>query len=331
MTKDKQPTFLAELSKTMPPKKDANFLGSKTFGGLRSIDLSRHNVAMILREMGNPAQSGQLGFSTRTLVQANLPHSNPGKDQRTWFRQNGDFSLVIQSDVNVDPKTGTEKIIGIPYGTVPRLVLFYLCSEAIRTKSRQIGLGDSLGAFLTDLGLKSTGGKKGDITRFKNQIKRLVTAKIKFQYDGDNAEAAFNASIAKKHFFFWDQNPEQPSLFESNVVLDHDFYEEIIAAPVPLHLGVVHALKSSSFALDLYTWLTYRVSRLEKPIFIKWSDLELQVGADYSDTKNFSRRARQVLGEVKTLWPHLDYDDSKRGGFMLKPCTPSVPKKNLPK
>src|SRR5690606_38167298 len=116
------------------------------------------------------------------LVQANLPHSDPTKSPDVWVRRNGDFTLSIQSDVTVDPKTREKKLGGIPYGIIPRLILMYICSEAKRTQDRKISLGANLSGFLRELGMEPRGGKRGDITRFKNQLLRLVTAKIKFEY-----------------------------------------------------------------------------------------------------------------------------------------------------
>lgn len=318
------PSLLGQIEAQKPKKSEVTLLGRQQLFDLRPVDMARLHAGFEM-DGKNPVEAGHLGFATRPLVQANLPHSNPGKDMDVWVRRNGNFTLTIQSDISIDPKTGEKELIGIPFGNIPRLVLFYLCSEAVRTKSREISLGDNLSDFLHELGLQSTGGTRGDITRLKQQIKRLVTAKIKFQCTGEHAEAAINASIAKKHFFFWDKNPDQSSLFESKIVLDADFYNEIITAPVPINLGAVSALKSSSFGLDLYTWLTYRVNTLQSPVFIKWTDLQQQVGADYGNTKDFAKRARHVISEVKTVWGGLD-TESLHGGFLLKPCPPSIPK-----
>jgi hypothetical protein len=204
-------------------------------------------------------------------------------------------------------------------------VLIYLCSEAIRTKSRTISLGDNLTTFLTELGMKRQGGKRGDITRFKEQMRRLVSSRIKFQYKTDAHEAAFNATIVKKYFFFWDEkNPDQSSLFRSEITLDADFFEEIIKSKVPLHLKAVAALKNNALGLDLYMWLTYRLSRLNKPTFIKWSDLMQQVGSDYSKVNDFQKKAKSVLMEIQVLWKDFNFE-LRRGGFMIYPSGPHIP------
>jgi len=270
-----------------------------------------------------------VGFSTRAVVQANLPHSDPKTD--VWVRQNGDFTLSIQSDIEVDHKTGQTKQVGIPYGTIPRLVLIYICSEAIKSKKRTVSLGDNLTDFMREIGLKAQGGKRGDITRLKEQMKRLVSAKIKFQYRNEGGEGWFNGSIAKGYVSFWDEkNPDQHSLFQSHVVLDADFFEEIIGSKVPLDLRAVAALKNNALGLDLYMWMTYRLSRLEKPVFIKWSDLMLQVGSDYSRVNDFQKKAKAILEEIELLWKDFKLE-TRRGGFMLHPIGPHIPTNAKPK
>jgi hypothetical protein len=67
----------------------------------------------------------------------------------------------------------------------------------------------------------------------------------------------------------------------------------VIAAPVPVDMRALRALKRSPLALDLYAWATYRtftVSRTRKPAFITWSELAAQIGADYADPKDFRRK-----------------------------------------
>jgi hypothetical protein len=57
--------------------------------------------------------------------------------------------------------------IGLPYGSIPRLLLAWVTTEAVKTKSRELELGDSMSAFMAELGLKPTGGANGSITRLK--------------------------------------------------------------------------------------------------------------------------------------------------------------------
>lgn len=52
----------------------------------------------------------------------------------------------------------------IPYGANPRLVLAWLNTQAVKTRSPIIPVGDSAAEFLRMLGKESTGGKNGTLT-----------------------------------------------------------------------------------------------------------------------------------------------------------------------
>ena len=60
----------------------------------------------------------------------------------------------------------------LPFGNLPpRLILAWLCTEAVRTQSRVIILGTSMAKFLKTLGVYTTSGETQ--TRLRNQMKRL--------------------------------------------------------------------------------------------------------------------------------------------------------------
>ena len=58
--------------------------------------------------------------------------------------------------------------------------------------------------------------------------------------------------------------------WDSAIVLDHDLFNEILAAPVPIDMYVLRELRRSSVGLDLYLWLTYRLFRLDRPLRLSW-------------------------------------------------------------
>ena len=74
------------------------------------------------------------GFMMRLLALCALPRTNPGNRDR-YVRRNGPFSLVMIAGGEV-PK--------LPYGNIPRLLLAWVCTEAVRTQSRTLVLGRSL-------------------------------------------------------------------------------------------------------------------------------------------------------------------------------------------
>ena len=89
-----------------------------------------------------------LGFMARLLALCSLPRSNPG-NRLQYKRVNGPFTLYMTA-------SGGNKL---PYGNLPRLILAWVCSEAVRTQSRELVLGKSLSEFMRTLGVCSSGEK----------------------------------------------------------------------------------------------------------------------------------------------------------------------------
>lgn len=269
-------------------------------------------------------------FMARDLVQVTLPHSNPG-DVPVWGRTNGNLSLTIKPDWVLDPETRQTRCIGLPYGVIPRLLLFWITTEAVRKRDRKIILGDSLSGFMRQLDLMPTGGRRGNIGRLKNQMERLFRAKISFEVKHENGDRHgqqwVDMPVAPKGELWWNHKmPDQGSLFGSWIELGENFYDAITAAPVPVDLRALHALRKSPLALDLYAWSTYRTFRINqdgREQFIPWRGLMKQFGGDYSDVKGFKRKAKEALRKVQAVFPGLELDDVA-GGIVIHPGRTAV-------
>jgi hypothetical protein len=55
-------------------------------------------------------------------------------------------------------------------------------------------------------------------------------------------------------------------------------------------------------AIDLYVWLTYRMSYIREPTTVPWELLSLQTGAHYQEVRQFRRRALEAL-PVAAVYP----------------------------
>jgi len=113
------------------------------------------------------------------MVQCTLPHSDPG-DVEAFTRRDGNLVFGVRS--GYDHKA--QKRIGLPYGSISRLLLLWMTSEAVRTNNARLELGDVLNDFLRDVGLdpKTSWGKRGDVKRLKEQMLRLFTAETSFSH-----------------------------------------------------------------------------------------------------------------------------------------------------
>jgi hypothetical protein len=271
----------------------------------------------------DPRSAEEVTFMSSILVQATLPHSDPG-DVEAWGRSNGKADLYIQPGVEKN-ENGEYQKIGLPYGSYPRLLLVWMTSEVARTGRRRLNLGDSLSAFMRDLGLQVTGGEHGTIGRFQEQMRRLFASKIGMVWREPNHEKRRAALVADELDLWWDPaDPDQATLWESSVRLSQPFFEALRDRPVPADRRILRRIKQSSLAIDLYLWLTHRVTRLDEPLTLSWKQLHDQMGANYSRASNFGVKAREHLKEISVIWEELQYE-TPRGRLRVYPSPPSVP------
>jgi len=276
-------------------------------------------------------RAGMAGFMGRALVQATLPYREPDRNLPVWGRASGDMSLIIKPGYYHEKKTNQLESMGYPYGTIPRLLLAWLGTEAVRTKERQLVLGKSLSTFMDALGISShTGGKNGSITRVREMMKRLFASDMAIVHGGGSAPGADFAtrkfSIADETCLWWDpQAPEQAGLWQSTVTLSEKFFKEILEAPVPIDLRALKALRQSPMAIDLYCWLTYRNFSLRAPTTVPWEALKLQFGSGAAEDKKFRETVRRALLQVLEVYPAANVNPT-RAGLYLEPSKTSVPK-----
>ncbi|WP_052888125.1 replication protein RepA [Thermogemmatispora carboxidivorans] len=270
----------------------------------------------------------EAAFIARQLIQATLPHRNPG-DVPLWKRKNGNLTLGIQPGINIE----TGRSYGYPYGTIPRLLLFWITTEALRTKNPRLALGHSLASFMCQLGLSPStgGGKRGDAKRLRDQMERLFKAKISFHQTREEKErkggAWLDMQVAPEGVLWWDERqPEQNTLWGSWIELGKQFFDAITAAPVPVDMRALKALKNSPLALDLYSWATYtafRTKEIGQSRFVTWKLLHEQLGGDYANLKDFGRKTRAAFRKVQTVYPELGIE-FEPGGVRVLPCNPSM-------
>ena len=151
-----------------------------------------------------------LGFMARLLALCSLPRSNPGSQIR-YIRHNGPYTLAMTAGVNTR----------LPYGNLPRLLLAWVCTEAVRTQSRELVLGRSLYEFMRKLGMEDrSGGVHGERTRLRNQMTRLFGCSVTLLYENASGFARVSSFVADKHEFWWDtKRPDEPSLWENKIHL----------------------------------------------------------------------------------------------------------------
>lgn len=257
-------------------------------------------------ERESAIEAGTVGYMARAMVQATMPHKKTNDVQHV--RTNGNFTLTM---------TDTVGGIGLPYGSIPRLMLAWIGSEVIKTKERKVVLGDSMSAFMRELELVPTGGRWGSIARLKDQSKRLASCTIRGSSpDGYNFNNGKSTDIGTADFWWDTKTPEQLGIFKSTLELSEGFYSEILNHPIPVDMRALKMLKRSPLALDVYSWLTYRIYTLNagrRPsVLIPWKSLQMQFGAGYPMDTNQGLRdfKKQFIVQLKKVHI-LAYKDAK--------------------
>lgn len=257
-------------------------------------------------------EAGALGFMCRAMVQATLPHRRVAGNE--FVRVNGDYTLTLLAP----------SAVGLPYGSIPRLLLCWLTTEAVRTKTRELELGDSMSGFMRELGLVPTGGRWGSITRLKTQTSRLFCSTISAVYKDSTRLESLGYRLADRTVLWWDaKSPEQTSLWRSTVTLSQPFFDEVVAHPVPVDMRALKALKQSPLALDIYIWLCHRMSYLAKPTTIPWEGLSRQFGSNYAAIRDFRAHFIKALQQVLVVYPEADAMPTEHG-LALKPSLTHV-------
>lgn len=297
--------------------------------GVRKTQIEKIvDTACLLWEDPKPA-SNEMAFLSRILVQAFLPHKDP--KEMAWTRTNGDFSMSVKSGINIAKKK--PELYGVPYGSIPRLLMAYINTEALRNSKdtnnanpRMIHLGNSLSQFLEALSIQNTGGKRGGITSFKKQAEKLFHSEITIIQRGTHGIAERDIKISDGRFLFWDlKDPDQMALWESAIELSERFYQLLVNNPVPMDWRILKTIKQSPMALDLYMWLTHRMSYLDKPVKIRWETLQLQLGADIEQLKHFREQVRKHLKKIESMWQDLNIDSSHADYILLYPSQLLIP------
>ena len=260
-----------------------------------------------------------LGFMARLLTLCSLPRTNPG-DRHQYKRVNGPYTLIMTA-------TGDHKL---PYGTLPRLLMAWVSTEAVRTQSPVISLGDSLSEFMRTLGIYSSDGKA--YTRLHDQMDRLFNASVRLSYDDERQQVTrYVASlIVVRGEYWWD--PKRPITARYGIARSNSarsFSTRLSTIQFPLNMNALAALKPLRPGLDFYLWLVYRTFVLRAPLRLSWPMLYSQFGADPNKASdrvtvdNFRKDSLRELKKIKLAWPELNYATAK-GVLILYPSKPAI-------
>jgi hypothetical protein len=290
--------------------------------GALDFGVERQEVEAAVAYMAD--EEGGIGFLYSGWCQTALPHRRL-PDADGWQIESERTTLIVEPGMR--PGTAGKPVpIGVPYGSRARLILIFLQSEAIRTRSREIELGGSLRSWLTRLGIPQGGSS---IAMVRDQAERLSLCRLTFRVRAAGATGLLNQSIVDTALFLDGPEGGPPGKrrpqFTERVTLSAGFFEQLQKHPVPLEESAIKAVSNNSQALDAYAWLAYRLHSLTSPKPVPWRALMSQFGVGFGRLDNFRMRFLPNLKLALAIYPEARVEVADKG-LVLHPSRPPVTK-----
>lgn len=263
-------------------------------------------------------EDGSLGFAFSGWAQCALPHRRLDDDAR-WEIAGERVRLVVEPGLRPTSDDGPMEHVGVPYGSVARLILLFLQTEALRKRTREVELGGSLRQWLTKIGA-SIGGSNARAVR--DQAERISRCRLTFHIQGSGKIGLVNQSIVDRALFI-ENDSRQGRLSLETAKLSEGFFEQLMKHPVPIEEAAIKAISNNPAALDAYLWLAYRLHVLSGDKLITWKALKSQFGTGYKELFHFKPRFTQALALATAVYPAAKIEVLEQG-VVLKPSRPPV-------
>jgi len=267
-------------------------------------------IEMVRCRRANSQQA--VGFASRPFVLCGLPIKRPRAGQLLHERRNGHFLLQV---------TGHPSY-GLPWGQ-DRLVPIFLATLAVRQQSQRITFR-SAAEMLDTFGLQQGGAQYRNLV---GAFQRIFGATIFFGTDTQRTKAAiihqarFNFMAEARIWYARDPGQQTLPGYQNEILLSPEFYNEIMAHPVPADLGAAKALSSAPAALDLFMWISYRcfTAKGEEcvPLFGTFGLVNQLGSVEYARPRKFRERLDGWLRLVRGLWPECPARISGDGRFVV--------------
>ncbi|WP_207462915.1 replication protein RepA [Azospirillum sp. SYSU D00513] len=263
-------------------------------------------------------ESETLGICHAGFALTSLPHKDT--PELFWRREGHRVTLLVESgrEENGDP-------IGVPYGSKARMILIYLQTQALRSRSREVELGGSLKGWMKNMGMASIGGATYKMVT--EQAKRISACRLTFFTDAGTAKQRENGAFVEKAIELAGvlNDERQPTLWQDTVRLNEAFYNSLIEHPVPVSEAALREIGNKSMAIDIYVWLAYRLHSLTKPTHLSWTSVFAQFGAGFGALRNFKPAFTEALRMALAAYPDAKVEVESTS-IILHPSRPPVAK-----
>ncbi len=216
----------------------------------------------------------------------------------------------------------------LPYGALPRLIMVWLNSYAVRFHTPVVPIGESASEFMRMLGKTPNGGRNSVYATFRHQVPALAACRMMLGFNANGLAHTYDGKPIK-HFAAWIASGEQRALWPASITFSDEYYQTLTSHAVPLDNRALMALSGSAMAIDVYSWLAHRLWRLPaQGIRLGWAILKEQFGQEFRDPRNFRKAfliaVRQTLEVYRSARVQI-----VSGGLELRPSPPPVSRKSL--
>ena len=144
---------------------------ARTFATTKGERAAIEAAALVLGE-----EESRLGITHAGFAMTSLPHKRI--EEGLWKREGHRTTLLVELG-----RSRGGDLIGVPYGSIARLILLYLQTEAVRTNAPEVELGRSMKSWMGRMSL-TTGGKTYQLVT--EQARRISACRLTFFTDREN-------------------------------------------------------------------------------------------------------------------------------------------------
>lgn len=245
-------------------------------------------------------------YTHAVFCQCVLPAKALPQGQRYYEVKHGKSSLIIQAGLLRDD-AGKIHEMEVPAGAKARLLFPYIIDNAKRSGNPTVDMGHNLYQFMLQNKVPIGGKNRSELLRQANNIS---TSMINLGVWGETSSHKYMTQkqyrVAEEMSFWAEKNPDQLSMWNQYITLSDEFMAAIEDHSVLLDLQPFIALQSNPRAMDMYTWLSYRIPSVRGAVKISYKDLHSIFGAQTKLLGDFKRDFKKALN---LALPYVDKAD----------------------
>lgn len=261
---------------------------------------------------------GDLAWHSAIWCQLSLPY-RVKPDQVVFERTNGGRSLEVLAKPGMMPR-----------GVYDRRFLLWMSNSAHEQKSRQLVLDnvDIVNFFrsVTGSNAQQTRLRANERDRIEGSVRRLFGAHMTLVDRTDAARERGSAMRIVSQYDLWlGGDAGTQALWDSTVTLSEEYADSIRGHAVPVDRALLRTMGKSAEAIDVATWLPWRVhpSVLHKPTRISWTALLQQFGQQNRRARDARLSLKNHIEEVAAFYEaagHEKFSTVTEHGVQLRPA-----------